>query len=102
MEDDVEIVVNNLESLIQDVKPHTNKIAISGIIKKSDGEVSENVIYSFNRCTKELCAKLNVDYIVNDNIHWSHLNGSKLHLNQVGDKLLGKNFGTYLRSIRRG
>ena len=85
VKDDVEIVVNNLENLIQDIKPHTNKIAISGVIKRSDGGVSEGVISSFNKRAKELCAKSNVNYIANDNIHWPHLNGSKLHLNRVGD-----------------
>lgn len=41
--------------------------------------------------------KNNVDYIDNSNINDSHLNRSRLHLNNAGDKMLGKNLCAYLK-----
>ena len=43
------------------------------------------------------CTKLNVHYIDNSNIRKSHLNGSRLHLNRNGDRILGKNLCSYLK-----
>lgn len=100
VKEDAATVSNRLESLIQDLKPHSNTIALSSVIKRNDGRVPEEKISTFNNLNEELCTKLNVHFIDNQNIHESHLNGSKLHLNRSGDKVLGKNLCTYFRSLR--
>ena len=99
--DDAVTVSKRLEGFIQDAQQFINTIAISGVIQREDGRVPEGRISLYNDLTKELCRKLNVHYIDNNNIHGSYLNGSKLHLNRTGDKALGKNFCSYLRSIRQ-
>jgi hypothetical protein len=47
-----------------------------------------------------LCTKHNINYINNDDIDKSLLNGSNLHLNKAGDKALGGTFCSYLKSSR--
>ena len=47
-----------------------------------------------------LCTKHNINYINNDDIDNSLLNGSNLHLNKAGDKALGGAFCSFLKSSR--
>ena len=93
-----ETVIHKMESLIDQIKPYTNSIAISSVIKRNDGKVSNRKVSSFNDMSKQLCQKLNIYFIDNDNINLSHLNGSKLHLNAKGTKELGRKLCGYIRS----
>ena len=40
-------------------------------------------------------------HYIDNNLTGSHLNDPGLHLNRAGDRLLGKNLCTYLKSIRQ-
>ena len=73
-----EEVSTNLEKLVRDIKPHTENIAISSVIGREDGRISQEKIQLFNGITKEWCLNNNVDYIDNTNIISSHLNRSRL------------------------
>jgi hypothetical protein len=93
-----ETVIHKMESLIDQIKPYTNSIAMSSVIRRNDGKVSNRKVSSFNDMSKQLCQKLNVYFIDNDNINLSHLNGSKLHLNAKGTKELGRKLCGYIRN----
>ena len=54
VKDDAVTIAKNLDRLIQDVKPCSNTIAISGIIKREDGKVLEGKIDTTNKLIKEL------------------------------------------------
>ena len=100
VDETAEEVCNNLEKLVRDIKPHTENIAISSVIERTDGRISQGKIQLFNGMTKEWCVNNNVDYIDNANINSQHLNRSRLHLNRIGDRMLGRNLCTYLKGKR--
>ena len=99
--DDAITVANNLCRLIEVVKPFSKSIAISGIIERNDGRVPQGEVRHLNELISELCSEKNVYYIDNSDIRKDHLNGSKLHLNRNGDRMLGKNLCAYLRATKR-
>ena len=53
VKDDAVTVAKNIDRLIQDVKPCSNTMAISGIIKREDGRVPEGKIDTTNKLIKE-------------------------------------------------
>ena len=87
----VEVVSKDLENLVMKVKNRTNNIAISIVIIRSDGRVDSDKVLLFNRVIKEWCINNDVHFIDNSDINCTHLNGSNLHLNRTGDRLLGRN-----------
>ena len=95
-----EKVAADMDSLVNKVKAHTNKVAVSGAIKRYDGKVKNYKIEQYNKLINGLCSKHNITYIDNSYIGKSLLNGSNLHLNRDGDKALGSAFCTYLKSDR--
>ena len=95
-----EKVATNMDSVVNKVKAHTNKVAVSGAIKRYDGKVKKYKIEQYNKLIDGLCSKHNITYIDNSYIGKSLLNGSNLHLNRDGDKALGSAFCTYLKSDR--
>ena len=97
---DAEQVAKDMDSLPQETKTHTKKIAVSNIIKRYDGKVHSDKIDHYNKLLENLCLKHNVTLISNDNIDESRLNGSNLHLNRFGDIALGSAFCSYLKSFR--
>ena len=84
-----EKVAADMDSLVNKVKAHTNKVAVSGAIKHYDGKVKNYKIEQYNKLINGLCSKHNITYIDNSYIGKSLLNGSNLHLNRYGDKALG-------------
>ena len=98
----VEVVSKDLENLVMKVKNRTNNIAISSVIIGSDGQVDSDKVLLFNRVIKEWCINNDVHFIDNSDINCTHLNGSNLHLNRTGDRLLGRNICAYLRLLRMG
>ena len=97
---DAEKVATEMDGLIQDLKCHTEKIAVSSVVKRSDGRVVASNISRFNTLVKDLCTKHNIIFIDNDQIDRSLLNGSNLHLNHMGDRVLGRSFCAFLKSNR--
>ena len=95
-----EKVAAEMDSLVNKVKAHTNKVAVSGAIKRYDGKVKNYKIEQYNKLINGLCSKHNITYIDNSYIGKSLLNGSNLHLNRYGDKALGSAFCIYLKSDR--
>jgi hypothetical protein len=67
----------------------TYRVNIHGTV----GYPCPNLVYN-------LCTKHNINYINNDDIDNSLLNGSNLHLNKAGDKALGGAFCSFLKSSR--
>ncbi len=100
--DEPKNVAANLENLINKVKVHTEKIAVSGTIKRYDGKLSNKKIEQYNNLVHGLYSKHKITFIDNSCIDKSLLNRSKLHLNREGDKALGGAFCTYLKSDRIG
>ena len=95
-----EKVAADMENLINEAKGHTNKVAVSGAIKRYDGKVNNHKIEYYNKLVHDLCSKHKTTYIDNSYIGKSLLNRSNLHLNRDGDKVLGRAFCTYLKSNR--
>ena len=56
------------DGLIQDLKCHTEKIAVSSVVKSYDGRVVASNISRFNTLVKDLCTKHNIIFIDNDQI----------------------------------
>ena len=95
-----EKVAADMDNLINKAKGHTNKVAVSGAIKRYDGKVNNRKIDYYNKLVHDLCSKHKITYIDNSYIGKSLLNRSNLHLNRDGDKALGRAFCTYLKSNR--
>ena len=85
-------VAADMESLINKAKAHTNKLAVSGVIKRYDGKVNNHKIDQYNKLVNDLCSKHKITFINNSCIGKSLLNRSNLHL--------GSSFCTYLKSDR--
>ena len=98
--DNPEKAASNMENLINKVKSSTMNIAVSGVIKRYDGKVNNNIIYHYNKLIHSICAKQNIAFIDNSCIDKPLLNRSNLHLNREGDRTLGSAFCNYLKSIR--
>ena len=71
------------------------------LAKWHDGLVPPERITTFNKLARDLSVKHDVDFVDNIHINKSFLNSSNLHLNNKGDKALGKAFCTYLKSLRQ-
>ena len=95
-----EKVAADMDNLINKVKGHTNKVAVSGAIKRYDGTANNRKIDYYNKLLHDLCSKHKITYIDNSYIGKSLFNRSNLHLNRDGDKALGRAFCTYLKSNR--
>jgi lysophospholipase L1-like esterase len=93
-------VAADMENLINKAKAHTNKLAVSGVIKRYDGKVNNHKIDQYNKLANDLCSKHKITFINNSCIGKSLLNRSNLDLNRDGDKALGSSFCTYLKSDR--
>ena len=91
-----DVVVRKMELLVTETKTKVKSIAISSVITRKDVPVIK--IARFNNLVRVMCSKMNVDFLDNHNLTKPHLNGSGLHLNSDGDKILGSNFCRYLRS----
>lgn len=100
VDQEAEQVAADMEKLIEEVKMHTTKVAISSVIERYDGQVNPTKINHYNSLVETLCSKHNINFINNNNIDKSFLNGSNLHLNWKGDKALGSAFCKYVKSFR--
>ena len=61
-----ERVAEQMEELINKVKVHTKKIAVSSVIKRYDNKVNARNISNYNNLVHELCIKHNITFIDND------------------------------------
>ena len=98
--EDADNVSKKMDVLIEEVKSRAERVAVSSVIERHDGRVPASKIASYNNLVYNLCTKHNINYINNDDIDKSLLNGSNLHLNKAGDKALGRAFCSYLKSSR--
>ena len=98
--EDADNVAKKIDVLIEEVKSRAERVAVSSVIERHDGRVPASKITSCNNLVYNLCTKQNINYINNDDIDKSPLNGSNLHLNKAGDKALGGAFCSYLKSSR--
>lgn len=73
------------------------KTAVSSIITRGDG--LKQKAKAVNSILGRLCSERNIGFINNDNINIVHLNGSKLHLQKKGSKLLLNNFATFIDKL---
>ena len=88
----------DMDNLINKAKGHTNKIAVSGAIKRYDGKVNNRKIDYYNKLVHDLCSKHKITYTDNSYIGKSLLSRSNLHLNRDRYKALGRTSCTYLKS----
>jgi hypothetical protein len=89
--------VAKMDVLIEEVKSRAERVAVSSVIERHDGRLPASKIASYNNLVYNLCTQHNINYMNNDDIDKSLLNGSNLHLNKAGDyKALGGAFCFYL------
>jgi hypothetical protein len=93
-------VAQRMESLIKVAKIHSSDVAVSSVVKRFDGKLSNQKIEEANNLLLILCKRYEVAFLDNSEIDQSHLNRSNLHLNRNGDKLLGKQFCSYLKLVK--
>ncbi len=94
-----EELANSMDMLINKVKNGAKEIAVSGVIR-NDGRIPNSKIDKYNNLLHDLSYKHKITIINNDCIDESSLNGSRLHLNRMGDRALGSAFCTFLKSNR--
>ena len=99
---DAKVVAKKMDNLITQVKDQVRKVAVSSVVKRYDCCVAARRITDFNNLVKDLCSKHNIKCISNDHIDKPFLDESMLHLNEMGDRKLGRKFCTYLKSKSSG
>ena len=84
--------VKHIEELANCVKQRfpSSHIGLSSSIIRNDIELSTNIM-DFNKKIEEFCDKRGFEFIDNQNINNSCLNGSNLHLNPKGSAYLAVN-----------
>jgi hypothetical protein len=93
-------VLQKLENLVDKFLPQVERMAVSSVIVRQDNQVEAEQISIFNKSMREMCSRKKLCFIDNSNIKEIHLNGSQLHLNKNGDRLLGGNFCRFMRSTK--
>ena len=94
--DDLDTTAKEIENLIVDAKLKAKNFAVSSVITRYDNRVPHSRITKFNNLVHECCKKNNISFIDNSNIDRSMLNRSNLHLNNNGDKALGRSLCMYV------
>ena len=83
-------IAESIIALAKNLKTDTCNVSISNITIRDDQYKKK--ASEVNKSLKELCKKYNFNLIIHDNtITIKHLNGSKLHLNKRGNKILSSN-----------
>ena len=57
-----EKVATDIKNLINKAKGYTNKVAVSGVIKRYDGKVNNHKIEYYNKLVDDLCSKHKITY----------------------------------------
>ena len=86
--------LRELVTVLESEFPAT-KVVISQLILRTDVDGASEKINEVNT----LIAQSNIAHVDQSSITSAHLNGSKLHLNQSGDKKLAVNFIEFLRAF---
>ena len=91
--------VNHIEELANCVKQRfpSSQIGLSSITNRNDIELSTKIM-DVNKKIEEFCDKRGFEFIDNQNIDNSCLNGSNIHLNSKGSAYLAVNFIKFIRS----
>ena len=90
--------VNHIEELANCVKQKfpSSQIGLSSITNRNDIELSTKIM-DVNKKVEEFCDKRGFEFIDNQNIDNSCLNGSNMHLNSKGSAYLAVNFIKFIR-----
>ena len=90
--------VKHIEELANCVKQRfrSSQIGLSSIINRNDIELSTSIM-DVNKKIEEFCDKRGFEFIDNQNINNSCLNGSNLHLNPKSSAYLAVNFIKFIR-----
>ena len=92
---DLDTTAKEIENLIVDAKLKAKNFAVSSVITRYDNRVPHSRVTKFN-LVHECCKKHNISFIDNNNIDRSMLNRSNLHLNNNGNKALGRSLCMYV------
>ena len=88
-------IADDIINLAMSVSSSNITTAISGLVPRGDRWRQKGL--KVNSLLQTRCNERNIGFIDNSNINAkSHLNGSKLHLNNNGCKLFTKNFSKFL------
>ena len=66
--EDPERVAAKMDELIENLKDHAKKIAVSSVIKMYDNRVPASNITHFNNLVNNLCSNRNITFLNNDHI----------------------------------
>ena len=96
-EKEPEEIANNIINLAKSVKTEENKIAVSSILPRKDKHNKKGK--EVNAYLQEKCSQNNFPFITHSNINERrHTNSKGLHLNNYGDKLLTRNFISFIEN----
>ena len=92
-------IADDIINLATSVTSSKITTAISGLVPRGDRWRQKSL--KVNSMLQSRCAERNIGFIDNSNINVkAHLNGSKLHLNNNGNKMLTKNFSKFLTKYK--
>ena len=96
-EKEPEETANNIINLTKSVKTEENKIAVSRILPRKDKHINKGK--EVNAYLQEKCSQNNFPFIIHSSINERRQTNSKgLHLNNYGDKLLIRNFISFIEN----
>ena len=96
-EEEPEEIANNIINLAKSVKTEENKIAVSSILPRQDKHNKKGK--EVNAYLQEKCSQNNFPFITHSNTNERrHTNSKGLHLNNYGDKLLTRNFISFIEN----
>ena len=99
--EDPETIAKNIINLAKNIKADTAKVAISGIIPRTDAFNLK--AKQVNETLKKICEEKKILFIPHHDInrHY-HLNSRGLHLNDKGATRLAQNFKKFLSNVEFG
>ena len=82
--EDPEKVAAKMDELIENLKDHAKKIAVSSVIKRYDNRVPASNITHFNNLVNNLCSYCNITFLNSFDTNQSHrsreIDGAKFHI----------------------
>ena len=90
----IEEVATDVVGLAVDARNDENEVAVSSLTIRND-KLEEKRI-QVNDLLKRMCKDAKIGYVDHSNIKKTHLNNSGLHLNADGEKVLKKNFISFI------
>ena len=91
-EDRADEIALNIVGLAMDIKTEKNEVTISELFIRND--TLNYKAQEVNHFLNLFCSSVNIPIMSQSNIYSKHINGSKIHLNEEGDKILSRNLET--------